>query len=138
MSTMNERIQRIVDFNGLSKTAFGRKINLSQSMVSKLCSGAATPSDRTIADICRVFNVNETWLLTGEGEMIDYATREAKFRTVFLTPDHDNQNLANEIGKLCNVLAQLPDYVVDELVKKWTDSIMKALEQYKANENDQD
>lgn len=31
--------------------------------------GVSAPSDRTIADICREFNVNETWLRTGEGEM---------------------------------------------------------------------
>ena len=27
------------------------------------------PSDRTILDICREFDVNEHWLRTGEGEM---------------------------------------------------------------------
>lgn len=34
-----------------------------------MCSGASRPSDRTIADICRVFNVSEAWLRDGEGEM---------------------------------------------------------------------
>lgn len=33
--------------------------------------GERAPSDRTIMDICREFNVNEHWLRTGEGEMYD-------------------------------------------------------------------
>ena len=70
--------------------------------------------------------------------MINYATKEAKFRTVFSTLALDNKDIADAAEKLCKALAQLPDCVVDELVKKWTDSIMKTLEQYKANENSQD
>ena len=31
--------------------------------------GDRVPSGRTIADICREFNVNEDWLRTGEGSM---------------------------------------------------------------------
>ena len=32
-------------------------------------SGENSPSDQTIALICKEFNVNEDWLRTGEGEM---------------------------------------------------------------------
>ena len=31
--------------------------------------GERVPSDRTISDICREFNVNEDWLRTGNGYM---------------------------------------------------------------------
>lgn len=31
--------------------------------------GTRTPSERTISDICRIFNANETWVRTGKGEM---------------------------------------------------------------------
>lgn len=65
---MHTRINEVVKQSGLTKTAFGQRINISQGMASKLCSGDAKPSDRTIADICREFGVNEVWLRTGEGE----------------------------------------------------------------------
>lgn len=65
MSTINERIGEVVDKSGLSKTAFAKKINVSQQYVSKLVSGG-TPSDRTISDICREFGVNELWLRHGD------------------------------------------------------------------------
>ena len=73
---MHTRINEIVKKLDLTKTAFGQKINISQGMASKICSGDAKPSDRTIADICRVFGVNEVWLRTGEGEPFQERSRE--------------------------------------------------------------
>lgn len=68
METINDRIAWCVKDSKLTKTAFAEKINVGQSFISQLCSGAKMPSDRTIADICREFNISETWLRTGEGE----------------------------------------------------------------------
>ena len=67
--TLGERISDIIKECGLTKTAFAKRINVSQPFVSQIIGGVSVPSDRTIADICREFNVNETWLRTGEGEM---------------------------------------------------------------------
>ncbi len=72
---MNTRIQQIIIKKGINKTEFARKINVSQAYVSQLCSGTKTPSDRTIADICREFDVNECWLRTGEGDMFIQRSR---------------------------------------------------------------
>lgn len=68
METINDRIAWCVKDNKLTKTAFSEKLNVSQAFISQLCSGAKMPSDRTIADICREFNISELWLRTGEGE----------------------------------------------------------------------
>lgn len=65
MQTISERISRIVQESGMTKTAFADKINVSQAFVSQMCSGVKTPSDRTIADICREFSVSEAWLRDG-------------------------------------------------------------------------
>ena len=69
MNTMNERIEICIKDSGLNKTAFAKKLGVTQPFISKLCSGVSQPSDRTISDICREFRINETWLRTGEGEM---------------------------------------------------------------------
>ena len=69
MSNLNERISPEVSASGLNKTKFADVINISQPFLSQICSGAKAPSDRTIIDICREFNVSERWLRTGEGEM---------------------------------------------------------------------
>ena len=73
---MNNRISYIVEQSGLTKTAFGRRINVSQGLVSQMCSGTTSPSDRTIRDICLEFGVNEVWLRTGEGEPFKELTLE--------------------------------------------------------------
>lgn len=65
---MHTRISKIVEMLDITKTEFGKRINISQGMVSRICSGDANPSDRTIADICREFGVNEAWIRTGAGE----------------------------------------------------------------------
>ena len=67
MGTIAERIAQCVNESGLTKTAFAEKIKVTQQYVSNLCLGKKIPSDRTIADICREFDVNENWLRTGEG-----------------------------------------------------------------------
>lgn len=68
MESINNRIAWCVKNSGLTKTDFAARINISQSFVSRLVSGEKLPSDRTIADICREFNISEVWLRTGEGE----------------------------------------------------------------------
>ena len=65
---MKERIAFIIKKLDISKTKFAERLNVTPAFVSQICSGAREPSDRTIADICREFGVNEVWLRTGEGE----------------------------------------------------------------------
>lgn len=76
METINQRIDAVLKTSGLTKTAFAKRIGLGQPFVSQLCSGMKQPSDRTIRDICEEFNVNETWLRTGEGDMFNEVTRD--------------------------------------------------------------
>ena len=72
---MNERIQAIITVKNLKKTEFALRLNVSQAYISQLCSGTKSPSDRTVSDICREFDVNEEWLRTGEGEMFVHISR---------------------------------------------------------------
>lgn len=70
METIAGRITALINaIDGLTKAKFAVEIGVSAAYVSQLCSGVREPSDRTISDICRIYNVNEQWLRTGEGEM---------------------------------------------------------------------
>lgn len=73
---LSERISLVVASSKLSKTKFAEQINISQPYLSQLCAGIKTPSDRTITDICREFNVNEVWLRTGDGEPYQAESRQ--------------------------------------------------------------
>jgi hypothetical protein len=75
VSTINERLGKVVSASGLSKTAFAKRINVTQQYVSKMVV-EGMPSDRTISDICREFGVDEVWLRHGEGEMLRPRSRK--------------------------------------------------------------
>ncbi len=79
METISQRISRCIEESGLTKTAFAERLNVSQPFISQLASGNKIPSDRTIADICREFNISEHWLRTGEGEMRIKLSADADF-----------------------------------------------------------
>ena len=67
---MNNRIALVRANSGLTQEKFAAKLGLSQNFVWMLEKGSRVPSERTISDICREFNVSEHWLRTGEGEML--------------------------------------------------------------------
>ena len=70
MPEISERIAKVVDENCRgNKSAFARAINITPAFAAQLYTGQREPSERTIADICRVFGVSKLWLDTGEGEM---------------------------------------------------------------------
>ena len=81
MSSINERISEVVTQSGLSNTAFGEILKVSQQYVSKLVRDGV-PSDRTVADICRLFHVSETWLRTGEGDMLVEMTADEEIASL--------------------------------------------------------
>lgn len=72
---MNERIKAVRKAMGLTQQAMADALNLKRNTVGAYEIGAITPSDRTIADICQKYNVDENWLRTGEGDMFVPRTR---------------------------------------------------------------
>lgn len=75
---IGERIKAVRIAAGLTMETFGERIGVSKSFVSMIESGKANASVQTILFICREFNVNETWLRTGEGEMMVPRTDDEK------------------------------------------------------------
>lgn len=65
---MNNRIRELRKLLNITQTDFADKLNLSRNFIFMVEKGDRQPSDRTVSDICREFNVSEHWLRTGEGE----------------------------------------------------------------------
>lgn len=72
---MKDRIFSLRKQLKLSQTAFGVRIGLKKSAISKIESGAYAVTEQTLLSICREFHVSPEWLRTGEGEM--FATSSA-------------------------------------------------------------
>lgn len=72
----NERVLKIRKEKGLTLKEFGAIIGITDSAVSQIEKGRINMSDQTRLLICDKFNVNETWLRTGEGEMFLRKSKE--------------------------------------------------------------
>ena len=64
-----DRIKEIRKNSGLTLEKFGEKLGVGKSAISKLEKGQVNLTDQMAKSICREFDVNETWLRTGKGEM---------------------------------------------------------------------
>lgn len=124
METMADRISKVIRDKEKTKTAFSDRINVSQAFVSQMCSGLKVPSDRTIADICREYDVNEDWLRTGRGDPYIQLSRDEElaqfFGEVMKGEDPDfRRRLLSVMSRLTTdewaLLEQMAWKLVDEL-----------------------
>lgn len=74
---MNERIKHVRLSNGKTQLQFADELGLTRNYIAMIEIGQREPSDRTISDICRIFDINEDWLRFGEGEMQTPVSRDA-------------------------------------------------------------
>lgn len=103
---MNNRITHIIKTLGLKNVEFAEAIGISSAYASQMCSGVRSPSDRTIADICRIFHVNEIWLRTGVGEPFIQLTREDEIAAALGSAIAGGSSSRD---RLIRALARLPD-----------------------------
>lgn len=68
MSTIGERISRVIREKCGKKVTFARDLKIDQSYVTQLENGRRNPSKRLIDNICQTYGVNREWLLNGNGE----------------------------------------------------------------------
>ena len=104
MSKVNERIKKLRKSLGLTQQEFSDRIKVKRNTVATYEMGRSMPSDAAISLICREFNVNETWLRTGDGEMFKPVNRDqeiADFMADILKGEPDFRT------KLISVMARL-------------------------------
>lgn len=68
--SIHERIKMIRERFGLTQEEFGAHISLSRPQITLMETGKRQLTERTANDICRIFGVNQEWLIHGEGEML--------------------------------------------------------------------
>lgn len=72
---MEERMKQLRKSLGLTQQKFAERIGVRQNTVAQYEMGRNQPIETVITLICREFNVSETWLRTGEGEMFQPRSR---------------------------------------------------------------
>lgn len=116
---MNERIKELRKVLGLSQDEFGRRLGLTRGAITNIELNKTEPKPLLIDLICREFNVNETWLRTGEGEMFVPITRDEEIEEFVGRLLHDESDSFRK--RLISVLAKLTEeeWKILEEKAKW-------------------
>ena len=87
---LGERIKKARKALDLTQQAFADRLGMKQNTIATYEMNRTNPSDPAIKSICREFDINETWLRTGDGEMFIQRSRDdelAAFMNELLTEE---------------------------------------------------
>ena len=65
--SISERVKEIRKKNKLSQTQFGERLRVSRDVINNIENNRINISELIIKTICMEFNLNEEWLMTGQG-----------------------------------------------------------------------
>lgn len=121
---MNERIAEVRKAAGLTQEKFAERIGLTRNFVWMIEKGDRVPSDRTISDICREFEISEEWLRNGTGKMQVEKTRDEALAAFFgdvLAADDFRARLLSVMSRLSTeewaLLEQMAQKLLEEQKK---------------------
>lgn len=121
--SINDNIKTLrEDHLGISQSEFAESIGIKRNSVSLIETGKRNPSERTISDICEVFNVNIEWLKTGLGDIFRKNASNNHF-AYFISQIgiSDNENIKNSIykySKLSDKNKKIADKIIDLLLEE--------------------
>ena len=69
--SQGERVKEVRATLGLTLEKFGDKLGVTKVAISNIEKGNRNLTDQMAKSICREYNVNYDYLMTGEGEMFD-------------------------------------------------------------------
>lgn len=129
---MKDRIKELRKNKKLTQAEFGKRIGVKGNTITTYENGSRVPSEAVIKSICRVFNVNEEWLRTGQGDPYIQLSRDEElaqfFGDVMKGEDPDfRRRLLSVMSRLTTdewaLLEQMAWKLVDELRQ---DSVQEA------------
>ena len=93
MVSINERIKDVRGTIGFTQSKFAERIAISTSYLGEIELNVKVANERVIRLIVAEFNVNESWLRTGEGDMFsqDVDAHVAKIISLFKSLDQQFQ-----------------------------------------------
>ena len=120
----SKRLQKILDYYGVSATAFSEEIAFNRSTISHLLSGRNKPSLEFVMKVLQKYpEVELYWLLNGKGEF-----PSEKKPIIAPIPELEN-NFAKEIdASFSEKTSQPSDKTIDRIVIFYKDGSFKAYE----------
>ena len=80
---VNERVKTLRKELKLTMEAFGSKLGVGKTAISKIENNERNLTEQMLRAICREFNVSESWLRSGEGEPFVNRSREQEIERFF-------------------------------------------------------
>ena len=113
MSTINERLKVLIDSQHLNEYSFSRRINKSNTAVTKLVKGESKPGFDMLEAIFQEFpDLSREWFIEGKGEM--WKQQESSSDDQAPADDY----LRRHIGKLEDSFHKLSEQFTTELLVK--------------------
>lgn len=131
MNDINQRMKLIVEDSGLSKTAFAKKVNVSQQYISKIVS-TGEPSELFKTSVCREFNINKEWLESGKGDMyINLDATDILFSHVGELLGHSSPKKRAVLSALIEMAYHVPEEKWNYIFEQFQNCYKESLEDNK-------
>ena len=112
---LKDRFKELRKKLNVTQQEFADKLKISRNFVAQIEMGSKVPSDRTIDDVCREFNVNEEWLRTGNGDMFIPGIKDKQISAMLADVMKSGEDSFRH--RLVSALARLDDEGWDNLEK---------------------
>ena len=84
MINLKDRIKALRERLGKSQDEFGKDLGLTRNYISLIENGQRNLSDQSIKVLCSLYDVNEKWLRTGNGEMFIPKTKNEQINEMLI------------------------------------------------------
>ena len=131
--TQGERVREVRKFRKMSMEQFGERLGVQKSAISKIEKGDRGLTEQMLKAICREFNVNETWLRTGDGDMPQKLSEEEEIADLVSDVLENGKNnefygIILEIIRTYNELSPGSQEVIKNFSKKLGENLSKKKE----------
>jgi transcriptional regulator with XRE-family HTH domain len=97
---MGERLKKVRIFLGLTQEQFAGKIGMTHGSLAQIENSKVSISRIPLVAFCKRFNINETWLRTGEGEMFVKTERDIRVDSI--------------IERMCKLELYVQEYLISQ------------------------
>ena len=91
---MNERVAQVRKCIDISQELFGKRLGVTGASISRIEKGERQVTKQMVLAMCREFNIVESWLRTGEGEMFQEVPVEDEYFRAATEISKNNDMLA--------------------------------------------
>lgn len=116
---VKDRLKALRKELGLTQEKFAARLSMKRNSIANYEIGRNEPIDAVIALICREFNVSESWLRTGDGDMFLPVSRSADIaRLTKRLLDEDSSSFKNRLISMLSNLSEEEWELLERKVKE--------------------